>query len=117
MLSNSTIMKGRHAEYAVMKKLESLGFTWIIRSFASYTPIDLLCSNGSERWAVQVKSSRNGAYLSPLQALALREWAAKFDAKPVLARKKRGRWILTQLALEEIVLAVREEAAAKEIGG
>jgi Holliday junction resolvase len=105
--NNSTVIKGSHAEYAVSKKLESLGFSHIIRSYASHGPIDLLCTNGSgELWAVQVKSAKHGSYLSPKELDRLFDWSKKFGAKPVFAYKKRGRWILRALTSTENVRAV-----------
>src|SRR5579872_6399351 len=99
MLPNSTIVKGRYAEGAVRRKLELQGFTWTIRSYASHGPIDLLASNGSDLWAVQVKSARrNGGYLSAENIQLLIEWASKFHAKPVLAYKKNAKWVFKQLS-------------------
>ncbi|MDH2899972.1 MAG: hypothetical protein PXY39_03280 [archaeon] len=91
------MLKGRYAEGAVRKKLESQGFNWTIRSYASHGPIDLLVSNGSELWAVQVKSARrNGGYLSAKDIELLIQWSSRFNAKAVLAFKKKGKWIFKQ---------------------
>ncbi|MGH2639100.1 MAG: restriction endonuclease, partial [Rhabdochlamydiaceae bacterium] len=66
--------RGKQAEHAVSKKLEAQGFSWIIRSYASHGPIDLLCSNGKELLAVQVKSTKR-PYLNEVEIQELRDWA------------------------------------------
>jgi Holliday junction resolvase len=85
------------AEYHVKRILERLGYVHIIRSFASLSPIDLIASNGSEVIAVQVKQ---GGYLSMEGRLALVDWASKFNAKPFLARKRRGRWVIVPVVMK-----------------
>ncbi|MCP8309708.1 MAG: restriction endonuclease [archaeon] len=87
----SSYEKGRSSEYYVKLILESMGYSFIIRSAASHTPIDLLASNGSEIIAVQVKARK---YLSEDERRNLIEWASRFKAKPMLAYKKKGRWKL-----------------------
>jgi Holliday junction resolvase len=97
-LINSNVAKGQYAEYAVWKRLEPLGFSHIIRSYASHGPIDLLCSKGTgDLWAVQVKSSKHGSYLSAKELERLIEWSEKFHAKPIFAFKKKGKWIFKPL--------------------
>jgi Holliday junction resolvase len=97
--ASSTVWKGQYAEYAVQKKLESLGYNFIIKSNASRGPIDLLCANESgDLLAVQVKSAKHGTYLSSKELERLVDWSDKFNAKPVFAFKKNGRWILKHLA-------------------
>jgi Holliday junction resolvase len=96
--TNTTVAKGRMAEYHVKRILERLGYVHIIRSFASLSPIDLIASNGSEVIAVQVKQ---GGYLSTEGRLALVDWADKFHAKPFLARKRRGRWVIIPVVLRQ----------------
>ena len=118
MLTDSTIAKGRYAESAVRKKIESLGFPYILRSYASHGPIDLLCSNGSgEMWAVQVKSAKHGSYLSPKELEKLVDWSKKFNAKPVFAFKRKSRWILKHLVSEESIRAVSKEAVKESDDG
>jgi Holliday junction resolvase len=127
MLPNSTILKGRYAEGAVRKKLESQGFNWTIRSYASHGPIDLLVSNGSELWAVQVKSARrNGGYLAAADIELLIQWSSRFNTKPVLAFMKKGKWIFKQFSSlesdsnssqsENEVLSVLEELRESSAG-
>jgi Holliday junction resolvase len=111
-LTTSTVSKGQYAEYAVWKKLESDGFSHIIRSYASHGPIDLLCSNGTgEIWAVQVKSAKHGSYLSTKELDRLVDWSRKFNAKPVFAFKRKGRWIIKPLESEESLKATSQDLA------
>lgn len=101
MLPNSPYLKGGAAEHAVKKKLEGQGFTHIIRSFAK-SPIDLLCSSElGVIWAVQVKSAKRGYSLSEAEIQELREWSSKFNASPVLAYKKRGKWTFTRIEVKQ----------------
>ncbi len=88
--------RGRAAEYAVKRILEARGFRWILRSAASHSPLDLLASNGTEILGVQVKGSST-PYVSKLAKEELIQWAERFKAKPVIARKKRGRWRLEEV--------------------
>lgn len=71
-----------------------MGFSFIIRSTASHGPIDLIASNGWEVIAVQVKTR---GYLSEDERRNLIEWANHFKAKPMLAFKKKGRWIIEEI--------------------
>lgn len=82
---------GRDAEYSVKRMLEARGYSWIIRSAASHTPIDLLAANGVDVLAVQVKKR---GYMSKDESLKFVEWARQFNAKPVIALKRGGRWTL-----------------------
>lgn len=91
---NSTVSKGRLAEYYVKRLLEQQGYTYIIRSYASLTPIDLLASDGKQVVAVQVKQ---GGYISRGERNNLVEWAGKFKAAPLVARKHSGRWELNMI--------------------
>lgn len=88
--------RGRSAEYKVKRRLEALGYRWIIRSAASHTPVDLLCSNGSEILAVQVKAGLS-PYISQREKRSLIKWAECFNAKPILARRRGGRWVLEEV--------------------
>jgi Holliday junction resolvase len=125
MLPDSTVIKGRYAEGAVRRKLEELGFIWTIRSYASHGPIDLLATDGKGvTWAVQVKGARrNGGYLSAENLELLKLWSGKFGAKPVLAFKKKGKWIFKPLSQDldstqsEIdALSILEELADERLG-
>lgn len=58
----------------------------MIRSAASHTPIDLLAARDGLRLAVQAKLK--GVFTKEEKEQLLR-WAKHFDAKPILATKKR----------------------------
>jgi len=90
----TTVAKGRLAEYYVKRLLERRAYSYIIRSHASHTPIDILASNGTEIVAVQVKQ---GGYISQEEKSSLIEWAGKFKAIPCFARKERGRWVVRRI--------------------
>jgi len=90
----SSYEKGRSSEYYVKVLLESMGYSWIIRSAASHGPIDLLASNSQEIIGCQVKTR---GYLSEDERRNLIEWSTRFKAKPMLAFKKRGRWRLEEV--------------------
>jgi len=91
---STTVAKGRLAEYYVKRLLERQGYPYIIRSHASLTPIDILASNGNEIVAVQVKQ---GGYISQEEKKRLIEWAGLFRASPRVARKERGRWVVSKI--------------------
>ncbi|MEM3506078.1 MAG: hypothetical protein QW589_01435 [Candidatus Bathyarchaeia archaeon] len=59
--------------------------------YDSHGPIDLLASNVFEILAVQVKKS---GHLSEKDLGKLIEWVKAFNAKPIIAEKRRGRWKL-----------------------
>jgi Holliday junction resolvase len=63
----------------------------VILSAASRTPIDMLASNGSEVLAVQVKQ---GGHFAAGDRRQLVEWASSFKARPCLACKRRGQWVI-----------------------
>ncbi len=73
----------------------------MIRSAGSHTPVDLLAADGKRVLAIQVK---RGRYISKEEQEMLKDWAAAFGAKPVLAKKKDGRWVLLDLADQKPVL-------------
>ena len=89
----NTVKKGCLAEYKVKKRLEKEGYSYFIRSHGSRTPIDLLASDGNAIIAVQVKSG----YISSEEKTNLIEWATKFNAIPHVARKERGRWVVSRI--------------------
>ncbi|NWG08821.1 MAG: hypothetical protein HXX80_00660, partial [Nitrososphaerales archaeon] len=68
----SSYEKGRLSEYHIKQMLETMGYSFIIRSAASHGPIDLLASNVQEIIAVQVKTR---GYLSKGGKDRLIEWA------------------------------------------
>ena len=90
---STTVAKGRLAECYVKRLLEKQGYTYIIRSHASRTQIDLIASNGTQILAIQVKK---GGYVSQVERNNLSEWALAFKAKPCLSVKHRGRWVLEE---------------------
>ncbi|MEM3653084.1 MAG: hypothetical protein QXL21_08170 [Nitrososphaerales archaeon] len=53
--------------------------------------MDLFAAKGGERLVVQVKVSGR---LSKEGRGELLRWAQKFGAKPILARRSTGRWVL-----------------------
>jgi Holliday junction resolvase len=86
----------------VKQLLQRIGYRFIIRSAASHTPIDLLVARVSnpkvERLAVQVKGGQRGS-ISKDELNELRQWAKAFGAIPVLAKKRKKRWVLEEIAL------------------
>ncbi|MGA1974764.1 MAG: hypothetical protein ABSG92_03935 [Conexivisphaerales archaeon] len=90
----SNYISGRNAEYTIKKMLVSKGFSYVIRSAGSHTPVDLIATDGRRLLAVQVKK---GSYISKEEKALFYEWGMAFGAKPVLATKKDGRWKLTEV--------------------
>jgi Holliday junction resolvase len=88
----NTIKRGDYSEAYVKRLLERRGYSYILRSLGSLTPIDMIASNGLEVLAVQVKQKN---YLPRESKQALIEWASHFNARPCLAYKSRGRWVLS----------------------
>jgi Holliday junction resolvase len=87
-------VRGRSGEYWVKGLLEDQGYL-VIRSAASHTPIDLLAAKDGVRLAVQVKVK--GGFTREKREELLR-WAKHFEAKPILATKRRGRWVFKEVA-------------------
>lgn len=85
---------GRNAEYAIQRILKQKGFNYQIRSAGSHGPIDILASNGLEILAIQVKKK---GYLSKQELNRIKDYAKAFNAKPLLAKKHKGRWILKEI--------------------
>ena len=90
----SAYVRGRSGEYWVKGLLEDQGYL-VIRSAASHTPIDLLAAKDGVRLAVQVKVK--GGFTKGEKEELLR-WAKRFEAKPILATKRRGRWVFREVA-------------------
>ena len=90
----SAYERGRSGEYRVKGLLEDQGYL-VIRSAASHTPIDLLAAKDGVRLAVQVKVK--GGFTKGEKEELLR-WAKRFEAKPILATKRRGRWVFKEVA-------------------
>jgi Holliday junction resolvase len=74
--------------------LISNGFTFVIRSAGSHTPVDLIATNGKSMVVVQVKK---GSYISREEKALFYRWGKAFGAKPLLATKKDGHWTLTEV--------------------
>ena len=89
----SAYERGRSGEYRVKGLLEDQGYL-VIRSAASHTPIDLLAARDGVRLAVQVKVK--GGFTKGEKEELLR-WAKRFEAKPILATKRRGRWVFREV--------------------
>jgi len=89
----SAYVRGRSAEYWVKGLLEDQGYL-VIRSAASHTPIDLLAAKDGVRLAVQVKVKSR---FTKEEKSELMKWAKHFEAKPILATKNRGRWVLKEV--------------------
>jgi len=89
----SAYVRGRSGEYWVKGLLEDQGYL-VIRSAASHTPIDLLAAKDGVRLAVQVKV--RGGFTKGEREELLR-WAKRFEAKPILATKRRGRWVFKEV--------------------
>jgi Holliday junction resolvase len=92
----SNYISGRNAEYTIKRMLISDGFRYVIRSAGSHTPVDLIATDGKTIVAVQVKK---GSYISKDEKALFYEWGKAFGARPVLATKKEGRWVLTEVKL------------------
>jgi len=90
----SAYVRGRSAEYWVKGLLEAQGYL-VIRSAASHTPIDLLAAKDGVRLAVQVKVKSG---FTKEEKAELLKWAEQFGAKPILATKRKGRWVLKEVA-------------------
>lgn len=90
----SNYISGRNAEYMIKRMLISEGFKFVIRSAGSHTPVDLIATDGKSIVVVQVKK---GSYISKIEKALFYDWGKAFGAKPLLATKKDGRWVLTEV--------------------
>jgi Holliday junction resolvase len=82
--------KGRALEYKAKVIMETWFGCNVVRSAGSHTPIDLLCGNGREVYAVQIKTLNT---FRGFNWNTLRQWAEKFQAIPtVLVHKKGDIW-------------------------
>jgi Holliday junction resolvase len=82
--------KGVQLEYKAKEVMESWFGCYVVRSAGSHTPIDLLCGNGVNVYAAQIKSESS---YQKLDWNVLRQWAEAFQAIPtVLVHKKGGIW-------------------------
>jgi Holliday junction resolvase len=81
---------GRDREYKAKTLMESWFGCTVIRTAGSHSPADLLCGNGVEVFAVQVKSEGEAQYVD---WDTLRRFAEQFQAIPtVLEYCTGGRW-------------------------
>ncbi len=90
----SNYISGRNAEYTIKRMLISKGFTFVIRSAGSHTPVDLIATDGKRIVVVQVKK---GSYISRDEKDRFYDWGKAFGARPLLATKKDGRWAFTEV--------------------
>jgi len=90
----SNYISGRNAEYTIKRMLISQGFTFVIRSAGSHTPVDLIATDGRSIVVVQVKK---GSYISKEEKALFYQWGKAFGATPLLATKKEGRWGLAEV--------------------
>jgi Holliday junction resolvase len=82
--------KGREREYKAKALMESWFGCAVVRSAGSHTPIDLVCGNGMNVYAVQVKSESDA---DTVNWYTLRQWAEYFQAIPtLLVYCTGGRW-------------------------
>lgn len=89
-MPQTAYQKGVQLEYRAKALMESWFGCFVVRSAGSHTPIDLLCGNGQEVYAVQIKSE--STYRS-FDWNTLRQCAENFQAIPtVLVHKKGGIW-------------------------
>ncbi len=88
----SSKRKGIKREWELKRYLENQGY-FVLRSSASKTGIDLLAGNGKEVLAFQVQTS---LYVSEEKLEELRRHARALKAKPLIAIKRRGKWIFAE---------------------
>lgn len=82
--------KGRAKEYKAKELMESWFGCAVVRSAGSHTPVDLLCGNGIDVFAVQVKMESDEKQVDWNK---LRFYAQQFQALPTLLVYCRGgRW-------------------------
>ncbi|MEM2597721.1 MAG: hypothetical protein QXT50_03535 [Thermofilum sp.] len=80
----SSYRKGYRLERLAMEYMRKKYGAVCVRSAGSHGPCDLLCGNGEQVFAVQVKG---GGKKPKISWKNLRDFAAKFRAKPVLLWK------------------------------
>jgi Holliday junction resolvase len=82
--------KGRDLEYKAKELMESYFGCYVIRSAGSHTPVDLICGNGIDVYAVQVKFE---SVEKRVDWNKLREYAEALQAIPtLLVYCTGGRW-------------------------
>lgn len=79
----SAYKKGYRAEREIRQIFEEKGYV-SMRSAGSLSPIDVLVGNGTEVYAIQVKTGKRKVYIDEEK---LKEYARMLKAVPVIARK------------------------------
>ncbi len=98
---------GRRKEFQVGEFLERRGFKWD-RSPGSRGPIDLIAKNGSIKFAIQIKATRNEytsyTKLTINEEEKLIKAAKRIKAKPTLALVARNYLWLVSVLDDEVIL-------------
>jgi len=81
---NRYYRKGYRVEREAMRYMEKHFSAICIRSAGSHSPIDLICGNGKEIYAVQVKAGKTLPYVDWEN---LERYAKYFNAKPLVLYK------------------------------
>jgi len=101
----STYLKGRNLEYAVRRKLGSLGY--VVFRCAGSRPVDLIAIKDGQTLLVECKAGLN-PYLTQKQSNHILSMSKKASAIPVLAVRKRyrgTRWFkITESSLRETLI-------------
>ncbi len=85
----SSKSKGIRKEWALKRKLEEKGYL-VMRSSASKTGVDLLAGKAGKILAIQVQTSE---YIYPEKVEDLKRYAEAFQAQPLLAITRKGKWV------------------------
>jgi Holliday junction resolvase len=96
--------RGRSGEYYIINILEQRGYK-CLRSAGSHSPIDILAAKGAtveknHRLAIQAKKSEKNRMTTD-EEQKLMEWANLFNALPVEAFKKNGKWVFRDLFMKD----------------
>ena len=81
-------MKGRLLEYAVRRKLRSMGY-YVFRCAGS-RPVDLIAMKDGKTLLIECKAGLN-PHLTPKQRNHILEIASKIKGEPILVMRKRYR--------------------------
>lgn len=103
MLSSSWAKFGRDAEFTVAIYLKSCG--WDVQlSRGSRGPADIIATRGSNKWLIQVKSSRKIPSLKGQEVEYLRKMAESADGLPVIATVQPKETVLAAQRAQEHTL-------------
>ncbi len=80
----SAYQKGYRAELEIIEVFRVKHGCVSIRSAGSHTAVDVICGNGSEVYAIQVKTGKRRVRIDEEK---LKEYARMLKAIPVIARK------------------------------